>query len=122
MQTNIELLIKQSGKSFYALGKETGIQQSTISKWFNEIGGEPKLKPSLQHVVKLADYFNVSLDYLVGRELPQVLDTTPLSFGKQTREFADMFEQLNDKGREHVIKFINDLSESRIYEKQVDNF
>ena len=44
------------------LAKATGIDQRTISNY--ETG---KSNPDSYALIKLADYFNVSIDYLVGR-------------------------------------------------------
>ena len=44
------------------LAKETGIDQRTISNY--ETG---KSNPDSYALIKLADYFGVSIDYLVGR-------------------------------------------------------
>lgn len=45
-----------------ALAEEIGISQRAIS--YYESG---KDTPSLEILIRIADYFNVSLDYLVGR-------------------------------------------------------
>lgn len=44
------------------LARETGIDQRTISNY--ETG---KTSPDAYALIKLADFFNVSIDYLVGR-------------------------------------------------------
>ena len=44
------------------LGKDIGVTRATISNFENG-----QRKPSLDVVIKLADYFQVSIDYLVGR-------------------------------------------------------
>ncbi|MBQ7225481.1 MAG: helix-turn-helix transcriptional regulator [Clostridia bacterium] len=44
------------------LSKATGIDQRTISNY--ETG---KTNPDSEALIKLADFFNVSIDYLVGR-------------------------------------------------------
>ena len=45
------------------LGNEFGTTKQTVFKWENGI-----TVPPLSVVCALADYFNVSLDYLVGRD------------------------------------------------------
>ena len=50
---------KQIGQNF--LAKELGISNSSISYW--ETG---KQEPSAQAIFKLAKYFNVSSDYILG--------------------------------------------------------
>jgi len=46
----------------YKLSKATGIREGNISRWKNldEL-------PSAENLVKVADYFDVSIDYLMGR-------------------------------------------------------
>ena len=46
----------------YRVAKETGISQGLM----NEYKSGKKL-PTLQNLLKIADYLNVSIDYLVGR-------------------------------------------------------
>ena len=61
--TNIVLeLIRNSGKSENALEKAIGLAQGSIKNWRNG-----KSKPSLEAVSKIADYFGVSVDYLLGK-------------------------------------------------------
>lgn len=47
----------------YRLSKETGITQATLSRW--KTG---KTEPSIETLQIIADYFNVSVDYLLGQE------------------------------------------------------
>jgi len=45
------------------LAKSIGINVRTISYWENEI-----YEPQASYIIKLADYFDISTDYLLGRE------------------------------------------------------
>lgn len=45
------------------IAKAVGINQPTLARY---LSGETKL--SLDAVIKLADYFNVTVDYIIGRE------------------------------------------------------
>lgn len=49
--------------SIYALEKATGASKGSFIKWRTS-------SPSVDILIKIADYLNVSLDYLVGREFP----------------------------------------------------
>ncbi len=55
-------LLQQTGKSQYAAAKHCGIGCSAVSKWLHR----GKL-PRADTLVKLADFFNCSMDYLLGR-------------------------------------------------------
>ena len=58
----VNKLIHQSSdvNSIAELERKLDISNGTISKW-------DKSKPGTQHIIKVADYFNVSTDYLLGR-------------------------------------------------------
>lgn len=54
--------VENSGKSRYRIANDMGITQTQLSNWY--LG---KQTPKLISLIDLADYFNCSLDYLVGR-------------------------------------------------------
>ncbi len=56
-----ESLIKEKGITVYRFCKDTGIAQATIIDWRNG-----KSKPKADKIKKIADYFDVSIDYLMG--------------------------------------------------------
>jgi len=55
-------LCLDSGKRPNPVGKELGISTGSIAQWKNGS------IPSGETLIKIADYFNVSIDYLLGRE------------------------------------------------------
>jgi len=59
---NILRLMRERNIKAVQLTSELGIHKSAISEWKNG-----RLKPSFEAIVKIADYFNVSVDYLIGR-------------------------------------------------------
>jgi len=59
-----EQLLQKHGVSTYKVSKETGIAQSVFSSWKTGIS-----TPKQDKMQKIADYFNVSLEYLTtGKE------------------------------------------------------
>ncbi|MCL2461372.1 MAG: helix-turn-helix domain-containing protein [Defluviitaleaceae bacterium] len=54
-------LLAERKISTYKLTKDTGIQNGLISKWINNVQ-----TPAAENLAKLANYFNVSVDYLLG--------------------------------------------------------
>lgn len=62
LRTRLVELRKEKELSQVALAKELGVDCSTIAKY--ETGDR---LPDLVMLCKLADYFNVTTDYLVGR-------------------------------------------------------
>ncbi|BDV10878.1 helix-turn-helix domain-containing protein [Enterococcus faecalis] len=56
----IQMLAKKQGKSVKDVSRELGFGESTIYKW-------KKQSPKAEYIEKVAQYFNVSTDYLLGR-------------------------------------------------------
>lgn len=69
-------LREAKGMSQYAFAKDFGVAQSTVGGW--ESG---KREPNYATTQRLADYFDVSIDYLLGRdEMPKLpLNMRPLT-------------------------------------------
>lgn len=58
-----EQLLQKHEVSTYKVSKETGIAQSVFSSWKNGIS-----TPKADKMQKIADYFGVTLGYLMGTE------------------------------------------------------
>lgn len=62
-----EQLLQKYGVTTYQVSKATGISQSTFSNWKNR---RNLISPDKAKII--AEYFNVSLDYLMtGKEEPE---------------------------------------------------
>ncbi len=59
----IEDLMKNEKLTQMQLAKAIGVGQSSVSDWLNS-----KSEPSVENLWKLADFFDVSVDYLIGRK------------------------------------------------------
>lgn len=59
----IKELMKEEQLTQSALAEKIGVKQNTISAWL--LG---KKEPSIHSLWLVADYFNVDIDYLVGRK------------------------------------------------------
>lgn len=62
MQNNLRKLRKEKGLSQIAMQMQTGIEQALISKYEN---GERV--PPTETLMQLADFYGVSMDYIMGR-------------------------------------------------------
>lgn len=71
MYERFELLLQLHGVTRHAVAKATGIAESTLSTW-----AYGKSTPGIDKLKLIADYFDVSLDYLAGRD-EQVKDESP---------------------------------------------
>ena len=55
--------MKEQGLNQVQLAKRVGVKQNTISAWLLE-----KKEPCIASLWLLADYFEVDIDYLIGRK------------------------------------------------------
>ena len=79
-----EQLLQKYGLTTYQVAKATGISQSTFSNWKSR---RNILSP--EKLQKIADYFNVSLDYMMtGKEETGLLDRK-YYINEETAEMAD---------------------------------
>lgn len=76
-----ERLMKANGYTAYKVSVETGIAQSTLSDW-----KKGKSTPKADKLQKIADLFNVSLNYLMTGEEKEGGETYYLN--DETREMA----------------------------------
>jgi len=58
---NLFLLMKKRGVSQTKLAAALGIGQASISKWKSGL-----TEPTIENIIKMSEYFNVSADYLLG--------------------------------------------------------
>ncbi len=56
-------LLKENRITMYRLAKDLGFSQQTVANWYYGIS-----EPKLSQLVRLADYFEVSIDHLAGRK------------------------------------------------------
>lgn len=98
MYERFEQLLKERGISTYRVAKDTKITTSLFSQWKSG-----KNQPKTSTLQKIADYFGVSIEWLLGntevRNIPDpksggalVINENPLSANE--RELIDMYRQL----------------------------
>ncbi|MBD5090051.1 MAG: helix-turn-helix transcriptional regulator [Clostridiales bacterium] len=86
-----EQLLQKYGVSAYKVAKESGVTQSTLSDW-----KRGRSTPKTENMKKLADYFGVSIDYLMtGKDEPEKKETTLTP--KDERDIAKILEQTKEQ-------------------------
>ena len=86
MYSIFEELLQKHGVSTYKVSMETGIAQSIFSSWKRGIS-----KPKQDKMQKIADYFNVSVEYLLTGKEKEGGETYYLN--DETKEIAqEIFE------------------------------
>lgn len=107
----LEELIAERKLTISQLSKSIGIPSTTMYSWQNGI------QPTAEKLVKLADYFGVTIDYLVGREDEDGVVKIEHEIEKRkelrpsTLKLVQASEPLNDMGIAVVIGYIARLIE-----------
>ena len=73
LNENIRRLRLEHGLSQVAFAKQMNVTKQCVSNWEND-----NVLPSVEMLVRLADFFHVSTDLLLGREPTRVLDVSKL--------------------------------------------
>lgn len=99
----VKELMDKSGIKAKQLTAELGISNSSFTDW-----GKGKGTPSLDTVVKISDYFNVSIDYLVsGTEFSE---SKHLDFSNPVdNELLDKFHSLTPELRGNLIGYLDGM-------------
>lgn len=90
---NLKSLRKSSRMTQEKLAKAMNVSQTSIGSW--ELGSR---EPSCEDLIRLADYFNVSLDYLMGRND----DRQCRSLSSEDEKILSVFKRL-DKDNKKII-------------------
>lgn len=87
MYAVFEQLVDERGLSNYKVSKDTGISQTTLSRW-KLTGKDPKR----DKLIILANYLNVTVDYLITGETNDgvYLDKEALSEAQEMYDDTDM--------------------------------
>ena len=101
---NLKKLREKKKLTQTKVGIDVGLSQEVISHF--EIGNS---KPNIDNLIKLADYFNCSTDYLLGRtDIPEVIR----NINNQDiiiNEIINKYNSLSDENKKYFIKFLDFL-------------
>ena len=100
--TRLEQLCKEKGKSTTAVCAEIGIAKTTVSYWRNKSSVIPKQDVLL----KIANYFNVSVDYLLGEEDKEKKTTDYDGLSDGEKELLELFNRVPESQRQMVLQMI----------------
>jgi len=74
LNDRIKKLRVSYGISQVVLAKELGVSKQCVSNWEND-----NILPSIDMLVRIASYFRVSCDYLLGTDERETIDVSGLS-------------------------------------------
>ena len=100
--TKIRDLRKQAHLSQTELGKKVSVSQQTVTAWENN-----KAEPSSSAVAQLADIFNVTTDYLLGRLNKQETKKDDVELSDDDVIMTWRGKALSDEDRELIRRIMN---------------
>ena len=107
MQRRLYELPKAKNVTQQRMSIDLGIDQTSISSY--ECG---KYLPTVEVLIKLAEYFGVSTDYLL--ELSDVKTPIKIVSNDQTTHLISLFESLPQNHKERVIGYVEALRGQQI--------
>ena len=110
MLINLKLLRKETDISQQRLGEAVNISQQSINQYENQ-----NVEPDIANLTKLADYFNTSIDYLVGRtDIRRKIEKTE-AFDLNDREAAviEHYRILSEKQKACIDLMLQTLAEDQ---------
>ena len=108
MLENLKRLREEAGVSQKLLAEAIGVSQQSINKYENH-----NIEPDIGTMIRIADYFNTSVDYLIGhtdiRRKIESVDSYQLN--KQESKVIDRFRTLSRKQRDCVVTVIDSYAD-----------
>ena len=99
MIKNLKKLRNEMGISQRLLGEYLGVSQQSINKYENY-----EIEPDVQTLIQIADYFETSVDYLVGHtDIRHVIEPTrAFDLNEEEASFIDNYRQLSKAERDSL--------------------
>ncbi|WP_042435198.1 helix-turn-helix domain-containing protein [Faecalispora jeddahensis] len=112
-----EQLLKEFDVTPYRVHKETGVAQSTLSDWKNGKG-----TPKADKLQKIADYFGVTVGYLLGAEQKEKPTLTEkgepeITFDDFTYAFLDESKELTEENKQKLLEMAKFFKQQQDKEK-----
>lgn len=106
MLPNLKKLRAEYGISQQRLADAIHVSQQSINKYENH-----NIEPEFEILIRMADYFNTSVDYLIGHtdERRKVEHTEPWHLNKEEEEVIVHYRTLSDDEKNCVGVVINTL-------------
>lgn len=107
MYSIFEQLLQKHGVSAYKISKDTGISQVTLSNWKNG-----RSTPKQDKLKLIADYFGVSLNYLMGLEDKDIYENELEAKNPTEKELLLLCRKVNDAPDEVKEQIVNQFKNS----------
>ena len=111
LKTRLKELRGKHGLTQEQLASIIGVERSSVGKY----EGKQSVIPSTDILNKIADYFDVSIDYLLGRTNGEKIENAPTSFDASANipepilRLTEKFEKLSPSRQGDILKILEYL-------------
>lgn len=101
---NLKKLREECKLTQEELANHLGLKRYNISDWEQE-----RTQPDIESIKKLANYFNVSIDYLLGKSDVRNINNPDIDESSFKVAFYNEVEDLSDDMKEQVLDYVRYL-------------
>ena len=100
MIKNLKKLRTETGISQRQLGEKIGVSQQSINKYENH-----EIEPDIHTLIQMADFFQTSMDYLVGHTNVRhiIEDRSTFDLNAEEASFIDNYRKLSKAERDSLL-------------------
>lgn len=91
-----------------AIAAKLNISQGTYNNWENS-----RTQPSIEQLIELSRFFNVSVDFLIGNSDDYGLINVKDNLAPEQRKLLQLFDRLEPGTRSAVMALLNAISEQQ---------
>ncbi len=108
MLRNLKNLRENAGISQKQLAESVGVSQQSINKYENH-----KIEPDIDTLIKIADYFETSVDYLIGHSTirRKIERTEEYELNAEESSLIEQYRKLSTKQRNSILTVISSYLE-----------
>lgn len=108
MIKNLKQLRIEKGISQHQLAEVIGVSQQSINKYENH-----GVEPDIETLIKIADYFNTSVDYLIGHtQISRVIEeTSSFDLNQKEAQVIQRFRLVNRRQKDCVLNILDCFSQ-----------
>ena len=104
MLENLKTLRESAAVSQKQLAEAIGVSQQSINKYENH-----NIEPDISTLIRIADYFDTSVDYLIGHTTVRrkIEDVTKYELNAEECQVVDGFRKLSKKQKACVLTVVD---------------
>ncbi len=103
---NLKNLRNEAQVNQKALAAQFRVTQATISSWENG-----RTAPSFEQLIQIADYFDVSVDYLIGRT--NIDNNYVYNPQKDIADILEILQQTDNREREVIYRLLKEYTKAK---------